>query len=137
MDEIRAKTKEQTRRQQTHEIRMNILRRDNEIQNAMNKSQQLLANSNTKYIEKIHTNDSILLKKYSIIELLTGIEIFQNNKIDQSWFYILFTNLTNQFLDSNWLKCENMRTKLQGIVSQLSGEVQDKYRNLFKVTLVL
>ena len=135
---LKASIKEQTRRQQTHEIRMSIFKRDNDILNDSNKSQEYLVKSTSNYIEKIHTNDNVLLKKYSILELLTGISIYPNNITEQSWFSILFTNLTNQFFDleSEWLQCGEKKTKLKEIVCHLSRELQDSYLKVFKVKLI-
>ncbi len=132
---LKANIKEQARRQQTHEIRMSMFRRDNDILGDSNKSQQYLVKSTENYIERIHTNDNVLLKKYSILELITGLSIYPNNMTEHSWFSMLFTNLTNQFFDveSEWLKCGEKKTKLKEIVLSLSRELQDSYINLFKV----
>ena len=114
---------------------MSMFRRDNDILGDSNKSQQYLVKSTENYIERIHTNDNVLLKKYSILELITGLSIYPNNMTEHSWFSMLFTNLTNQFFDveSEWLKCGEKKTKLKEIVLSLSRELQDSYINLFKV----
>jgi hypothetical protein len=71
---------------------------------------------------------------YSIIEILTGIKIYENNMTDQSsWFEIFFKNIPDHCLDGEWVKSEEMQNKLKNIVSQLSGELQDKYRSIVKV----
>ena len=135
LNTLKAYIKEQTRRQQTHEIRMSMLKRDNDILSDSNKSQEYLVKSTANYIEKIHTNDNVLLKKYSILELLTGLSIYPNNSMEQSWFSILFTNLTSEFFDteSEWLQCGEKKMKLKEIVSNLSRELQDSYMKVFKV----
>ena len=117
---------------------MKVLHNDTKILEEISINKQLLIDSTTNYANRINSNENYLLKKYSIIELLTGIKVYENNMTDQSsWFQIFFANIPDHCLDSEWLKSEEMQNKLKNIVAQLSGELQDKYRSMFKVVYFL
>ena len=117
---------------------MKVLHNDTKILEEISINKQLLIDSTTNYANRINSNENYLLKKYSIIELLTGIKVYENNMTDQSsWFQIFFANIPDHCLDSEWLKSEEMQNRLKNIVAQLSGELQDKYRSMFKVVYFL
>lgn len=97
---------------------------------------------------KIHSSDSIqsdhiLLNKYYIHELLTGIEIiermpFENremfeqmNGAEKPWFDILFTNLSDDCLDFD-ANLEKYPVQLKNNLSQLSNSLVEFYKSIFR-----
>lgn len=151
------KTREQKRRNKTHEGQMNLLRNDYEILNEVEMTQLKMINSFTPQSDPKQSFESNLLKKHLLIELLLGIKIWdKSNKssgseagdhgdlieIDvteptprggQSWFEICFANLPDDclFSEKNFEHL-NQWPGLKKRMMDLSPSLLDSYRSIFK-----
>jgi hypothetical protein len=137
MLESQSKFNEQNLRFQTHEGQMNLLNNDYKILNLVDKAQSMIFNSISNYSDKVNSTESVLLQKYSIIEILTGIKVKETHKNENSsWFDILFMNLPDEFLDNEgWKYMENYSPNLKAKMNQLSDHLLDKYTTILKVRL--
>jgi len=135
MLESQSKFNEQNLRFQTHEGQMNLLNNDYKILSLVDKAQSMIFNSVSNYSDKVNSTESVLLQKYSIIEILTGIKVKETRKNENSsWFDILFMNLPDEFLDNEgWKYMENYSPNLKANMNQLSDDLLDKYTTILKV----
>jgi hypothetical protein len=114
-----------------HESRMNLIQSDVEIYKKIDKARSSILNSSIKHTQINNSNESVILKKYEIIEMLTGLHIIRKeNKLDS--FEIVFQNLLDNCLDSD-LYFDKYPPLLKKRMSELSADLLDSYRSIFKV----
>lgn len=141
VDHFLNESRNQFIKHQTHESQMNIMKNDYKVIDQIKQAEKTIVNSIEKYSKLTNTTVELDLIQYFIIELLLsvkiserGVETKNNCNFDSNyshWYDIVFTNLPDDVLDFE-TNCENNPLLSKSKKTQLSKELLDKYRSIFK-----
>mgnify|MGYP001810786985 CR=1 FL=1 len=151
------RTREQTRRNQTHESMMNLLLKDFEVFHDIDKIQlEILSSLQSSNSDLSLVQDKSNQKKFLLYELLTGVNIVERKKsrltmagssstdcsmtdeakTSSSWLEIWLLNLPDECLSKEIFENLNQLPQTKERMRLLSPALLDQHRNMIKVSCI-